>query len=326
MHSSHLSSRSLLIAATLLAGAPASAQDRMSPRTPPETPSGTQVAPIRTGVWTYAGPGTVNTYWIETPGGGLVVIDTQRDVNHAAEAVAAVRAVGKPVRAVLITHAHPDHYVGIGQFKQAFPDAVVYASRATTDAIRNDTYGWSAITKREAPDITPRTFVPPDTAFDGDATLRIDGLTIVARELGAGEAHNTTAYYLPTSGDLYVGDVVLNRLHGPLIEAATGPWLGILDRLEATYPNVRTVHPGHGASGPKQPMFDDERMYLRTCRAIAAEEIARLGFTDAAKAATIQRIHARFPYTNPTGQRDIVKNSVDGLFQEFSKPSTAPVR
>ena len=38
---------------------------------------------IHTGVWTYVGRGTVNTYWIETPGGGLIVIDTQRDLTHA---------------------------------------------------------------------------------------------------------------------------------------------------------------------------------------------------------------------------------------------------
>ena len=91
------------------------------------------------------------------------------------------------------------------------------------------------------------------------------------------------------------------------------------------YPNVTVVHPGHGASGPKVPMFDDERLYLRTCRAIAAEEIARGGFTDAAKAATVRRINARFQYTNPTGIKDIVSDSVDGLFREFSSPSYAPI-
>ena len=63
-------------------------------------------------VWTYAGTGTVNTYWVATPGGGIVVIDVQRDLVQAAEAVAAVRAVGKPVRAILITHPHPDRYTG----------------------------------------------------------------------------------------------------------------------------------------------------------------------------------------------------------------------
>jgi glyoxylase-like metal-dependent hydrolase (beta-lactamase superfamily II) len=174
------------------------------------------------GVWTYAGTGTVNTYWIATPGGGIVVIDVQRDLVHAATAVSAVRAVGKPVPAILITHPHPDHYTGIGLFRQAFPGVVVYASQATADTIRNDTYGASAPTQRDAPAITPQAFVPPGETFDGNTTLQIDGLTIVARELGRGEAHSTTAYYLPATKDLFVGDAVINRLHGPILEAAPG--------------------------------------------------------------------------------------------------------
>lgn len=278
------------------------------------------------GAWTYAGTGTVNTYWLATPGGGIVVIDVQRDLVHAAQAVAAVRAVGKPVRAILITHPHPDHYTGIGLFRQAFPGVVVYASQATADTIRNDTYGASAATQRDAPEITPRVFVPPGESFDGNTTLQIDGLTIVARELGRGEAHSTTAYYLPATKDLFVGDAVLNRLHGPILEAASGSWLGILDRLETTFPDAQTVHPGHGASGPPATLYEDERVYLRTCRKIAAEEIARSGFTESAKQAAVERINARFPYVNPTGIKDIVRSSVDGLFRELSMPNETPLR
>jgi glyoxylase-like metal-dependent hydrolase (beta-lactamase superfamily II) len=306
----------LLAATTLAMWAPAMAQNHSSIQT---------VLQAKTGVWTYPGTGTVNTYWIETPGGGLVIIDVQRDLVHAAQALAAVKMVGKPVRAILVTHAHPDHYTGIGLFRQAFPGVPVYSSKATADAIRNDTYGANAGEQADAPDITPRDFVAPGITFDSDTTLQIDGLTIITRELGAGESPATTAYYLPSTRELFTGDVILNRLHGPLREAHTGQWLGIIDRLDAMYPNVTIVHPGHGASGPKEPMFDDERLYLRTCRAIAAEEIVRAGFTDAAKGATVRRINARFPYTNPTGIKDIVADSVEGLFRELSQPSSAPL-
>ncbi len=50
-----------------------------------------------------------------------------------------------------------------------------------------------------------------------------------------------------------------------------------------------------------------------------AEEIAQGGFTDAAKAATVRRINGRFPYINPTDIKDIVSDSVDGLFRELSR-------
>ncbi|MEM9554049.1 MAG: hypothetical protein AAGC60_07305 [Acidobacteriota bacterium] len=44
--------------------------------------------PVSLGHYTYQGHGSVNTHWIETET-GLVVIDCQRDTVHAAEALAA---------------------------------------------------------------------------------------------------------------------------------------------------------------------------------------------------------------------------------------------
>lgn len=83
------------------------------------------------------------------------------------------------------------------------------------------------------------------------------------------------------------------------------------------------MYPGQGAAGPPSTLYEDERIYLGTCRAIAAEEIARSGFTEAAKRAAMERINACFPYVNPTGVKDIIRSSVHGLLQELSMPNDA---
>jgi hypothetical protein len=54
--------------------------------------------------------------------------------------------------------------------------------------------------------------------------------------------------------------------------------------------------------------------------------MAHSGFAEAAKQAAVERINARFPYVNPTGIKDIVRSSVDGLFHELSMPNETPVR
>lgn len=289
-------------------------------------PPASAQAPIVTGQYTYPGKGTVNTHWIETPGGGLVVIDVQRDLVHAREALAAVRALGKPVRAILITHGHTDHYAGVGLFKAAFPDAVVWASATTDRTIRTDSYGFNAATRKAEGANFPARPTPPDRILRGDETLTVDGLTIVTREIGKAEANSGTVFYLPQSGDLYVGDLVLNHLHGFFHDAASSEWLAVLDRIDILFPDAKLIHPGHGAIGPKAQLLADQRAYIVAAREIAATVIVEMGTTPVAEAEVARRLKERFPYENPSGFPDIVPVSVHGLFIEMAKPMLKPVR
>jgi glyoxylase-like metal-dependent hydrolase (beta-lactamase superfamily II)/8-oxo-dGTP pyrophosphatase MutT (NUDIX family) len=60
------------------------------------------------------GPGT-NTYIIGEPGGGYIVIDPGPDLSVHVHRIAAI--VGKELRAIVCTHAHPDHSPGAIELK-----------------------------------------------------------------------------------------------------------------------------------------------------------------------------------------------------------------
>ena len=282
--------------------------------------------PSRTGLYTYEGPGTVNTHWIETPN-GVVVIDVQRDLTHAREALAAVRAVGKPVRAVLVTHGHPDHYAGIGLFKAAWPEARVLSSRTTYETIRTDHYGFNKVAAQLAPGDFPDPVVLPDATFADDETLSIDGVGIVSRELGRAEANSATVFYVPATGDLYAGDLVMNRMHAFFYEEASLAMLTALDRLDGLFPNARTVHPGHGAPGPKGELLARHRDYVVAARRLGAASAAARGNTAEARNEVAGALRRAFPdYGRPAGQPDMVEISVNGLLNELAKPFQSPLR
>lgn len=69
-----------------------------------------------------------NSWWFETPDGGLVMFDAQRTLTDARALVETIRSTGKPLRALFMTHPHPDHITGFGTVKAAFPDAAIYST------------------------------------------------------------------------------------------------------------------------------------------------------------------------------------------------------
>src|SRR5574338_387026 len=68
-------------------------------------------------------------------GGGLVVVDTGRHVEHSDQILAFAREQRRSIRAIVNTHWHLDHSSGNRWIKAAFPGARVYTTNAIDRAL-----------------------------------------------------------------------------------------------------------------------------------------------------------------------------------------------
>jgi glyoxylase-like metal-dependent hydrolase (beta-lactamase superfamily II) len=212
--------------------------------------------------FTVPGDGSVNSWIVDAPG-GLIVVDVQRDRASAAKLIERVKARGKPLAAVLLTHPHPDHVGGLQQFREAFPDAPVHAGPGTARELAADRMGFLKIALGAE---APRGYPQPTSVFAPDKPIRVAGLTIETREYGSGESIAATSFHLPTIGALFGGDIATADVEDFLMEGRTGPWLLQVAALRRSHPGARTLYPGHGEAGPVSAIADATVRTLRTYR------------------------------------------------------------
>lgn len=254
---------------------------------------------IRIGRFSVPGPGSVNTWWIATPR-GAIVIDAQRDVQSARAAIEQIRSFNRPVEALLITHAHPDHIGGVELFKEAFPHLLVYASQATIDAVRTDAGGWQQATRHSLKDHAPSAYPLPDRVLANEQRLTLADVTFEVYEAGPGESESSSIFFIPETGALFTGDVVSNSVVDFLLEGRTAAWLRQLDWIPQRLSRAQTVHPGHGSEGPASGLIIQTRESLEFFRAqvkrqLDAGEWDGQALSSAGREAVAQAVQAQYP-------------------------------
>ena len=229
------------------------------------------------------GGNIVNTGFIDTPA-GVVVIDSGPSLRYGkGQREAAERLTGHAVSRVYITHAHPDHFLG----SQAYEGIPVEALAPTARTIQRDgesltqnvyllVGGAMSGTVPRAPTALPQLNIPatPGTSpRQGDAaTVDFGGRKLRLIAL-AGHTSADLAIFDELTGTLFAGDLVFFERAATTPNADINVWLAALEQLQAL--PYKVLVPGHGPVVRDAAAIEQTRDYLTwvrdTLTAAAAE-------------------------------------------------------
>lgn len=193
---------------------------------------------------------------------GVLVIDTRQHPKRAEELVATIRKhTDKPIRWVVNTHAHGDHYFGNSVFKRE--GASIIAHRDTAGMMQAQ-FGTEmkrrmGYFKQRQYDPAEVKLVTPDVTFDSKLTLKLGGRDVDIFYIGPGQNPGDTFIYFPKERVLFAGGPFSKRSWpNPSFTPSMQGWIEVLKKIAAM--DVDKYLGGHGDIGSKQDVLDEARM------------------------------------------------------------------
>lgn len=233
----------------------------------------------------------VNAYLVETSE-GVVAVDGTLTVSDGRALRARVESLGKPLLAVLVTHAHPDHYGGIVELV-GDDEVPVVATAGVGAVIRRDDALKEEILRPMFGDEWPlKRMFPNRTVADGER-LELGGAGFTVLDLGPGESPHDSIWFLGDERQtVFLGDQVYDGRHAYLADGFYEEWVGHLQRLGRELPAEATLQLGHG--GTVTPAyFDRQREYIETF--VDAVRRADWSQPDRARVAVVERMTRLLP-------------------------------
>lgn len=205
----------------------------------------------------------VNSFII-SDGESLLLMDVQRTSKAANELLDVVRSMKLSLTRIFITHGHTDHFMGLGIFRNTFPDAEIVVQ---TEEIKQDIKiyatwmndgGWL----ESEPAMKPRSAENPD-GFDYDGEIEVlsgnkltldgGGVLELTSDYKPNEGEHMTTAYSKDLNALFVSDFGYNNVHLWMGAGVTrqhiANWRAELLELEERYRNLDPmVYPGHGTT------------------------------------------------------------------------------
>jgi glyoxylase-like metal-dependent hydrolase (beta-lactamase superfamily II) len=199
----------------------------------------------------------------------VLLVDAQFEGKYARELVTRIKATGRELKYVFVSHSDPDYYFGLDVIKAAFPKAKVLSTAQTAYLISASEKEKLQVWKDKLGDGAPaQLFVPQ--ALDG-SSLVIDGEQVQVRQDPQDGAHSYL--WIPSTRTVLGGIPVSSGGHLWMADtrgvAEIDAWIKRIDDMKSLQP--RAVVPGHaGALSTDPAQLDVVRKYLVDYRAAAS--------------------------------------------------------
>lgn len=176
-----------------------------------------------------------------------VLIDAQFTLADAEKVAQEIKARGKKLTTIFVSHGDPDFYFGLEVFKKYFPEVTAYASPATVEHIKAtaqkklDVWG-----ERLGKNITSNVILPQ--VLKGNS-IELEGQKLEI--IGLDEFPNKTFVWIPSIKAVVGGiNIFGTTFHLWMADAQTAEarksWISVLDKITALNPEI--VIPAHANS------------------------------------------------------------------------------
>ena len=148
-----------------------------------------------------------------------ILVDAQFLLSDAQRLADRIAATGRRLKAIIVTHAHPDHYFGLAALRQRFRSVPIYMSPAALEefkrTVEEKIATWSAVYGTEIPTAVPTPLPLPSRRF----TIEGQAVEVISNLQGDASTPSNSYIWVPSLAAQVQGDLVYDQVHVWLAES-----------------------------------------------------------------------------------------------------------